>query len=267
MNQTCFLNGVSKSSMNKHDIKISVILPVYNADKHLEKTIESIVTQSYTNMEIIAINDCSNDKSLEILITYKEKDNRIKIHNLDTNAGVAVARNIGINSAQGKYIAFIDSDDIWKSDKLERQLLFMIEKGVVFSYTSIEYIDENSIIMKNKRQIKKVATYKSLLRNTVIATSTVMINKDEIHDIHMPLLRSGQDYAAWLKILRKGIVAHGIDSPLTQYRISSKSLSSNKFKSIMQVWKIQRDYENISLINRVINILFYIYNASIKRLL
>lgn len=246
---------------------VSVILPVYNAEKYLSTTIESVLNQTYSNIELIAVNDCSTDSSIDILSEYQHIDSRIKVINLKVNSGVAVARNIALENSKGKYIAFIDSDDIWRSDKIQIQIDDLVNNNGSFSYTGIEIINEKGVIIKKKRKVKRFVTYKYLLKNTVIATSSVLIDNSKIKDIRMPNLRSGQDYATWLKILRNDIIAIGLDLPLVQYRISPKSLSSNKFKSIKQVWSIQRDYENIIFIKRLINLVAFIFYAVKKKIL
>lgn len=243
---------------------VSVILPVYNAEKHLEETITSVLEQTYKNLEIIIIDDCSTDNTKSIINDFQKNHVEIKYIRQVENMGVAVARNTGIKASTGRYIAFIDSDDLWKKTKIEKQLNEIVN-GSGFSFTSIEIIDVNSSILKSKRKINKQVTYKKLLRNTQIATSSVLLDRKRIQNIKMPNLRSGQDYACWLQILRGGKIAYGIDEALVSYRITANSLSKNKFKSLKQVWQIQSRYENIPVLNRILNVIFFVINNVKKK--
>lgn len=255
-----------RGCMNINDL-VSVILPVYNSEKYLRETIDSILQQSYKELEIIIVNDNSTDSSEEIIFEYQKKSTKIKYIKQIKNQGVAVARNTAIEKSTGRFLAFIDSDDIWYSEKLEKQIAMLVENKIGFSFTAIELIDENSCTYKSKRNVKTVVDYKYLLTNTIIATSTVVIDKNVIGSFFMPLMRSGQDYATWLSILRKGFKAYGINESLVKYRVTQHSLSNNKFKSIKQIWYIQKNYENIHFVKRLYNLLAFVIHAVKKRYL
>lgn len=240
---------------------VSVIIPIYNSEKYIEETIESVLNQTYTNFEIIIVDDCSSDKSGIIARQYKEVHSNIKYVLQEKNEGVAVARNKGISIAKGRYIAFLDSDDIWDINKLSKQLEFMDKKNAKLSFTAIEMIDENGNLLKEKREVKEIIDYNFLLKNTMIPTSSVIVDRSISGEFNMTLRRSGQDYSTWLKLLRDGDLAYGINEALVKYRIRNNSLSSKKLKSIRQVWDIQTKDENINKINAYINILFFIINA------
>lgn len=240
---------------------VSVIIPVYNAETFIKDAIISVENQTYKKTEIIIIDDCSTDNSAKIIKELCNTYPNIIYHLQAANYGVAVARNTGIDIAKGRYIAFLDSDDQWKKDKLQKQLGLMKQKSAGFVFTAIEMIDKDDIIKKTKRRIKTEVTYNYLLRNTVIATSSVLIDRNIVKKFHMPLMRSGQDYATWLLILRKGIVAYGLDEALTRYRIGNKSLSSNKLKSIKQVFCIQVGQEKINPIHAMYNACWFVLYA------
>ena len=172
-----------------------------------------------------------------------------------------MARNTALTLASGRYVAFLDSDDIWLPDKLERQLNLMKSENCPFCYAAIDFMDETGTILKGKRNIRETCDYHFLLRNTVIATSTVVVDRNRMGDFQMPLRRGGQDYATWLMLLRDGEVARGINVVLAHYRISSNSLSSNKWKSIKQVWQIQTRDEGICKAKVVWNECCFIWNA------
>ncbi|MEG1313268.1 MAG: glycosyltransferase family 2 protein [Bacilli bacterium] len=251
----------------KYDNQIvSVIIPVYNAEKYVEQTILSAINQSYLEIEIIVIDDCSKDNSKKIIEKIATRHSNIVYHLQNVNQGVAVARNRALQLAQGRYVAFLDSDDLWNKYKISIQIKQLNTFNASFSYTAIEMIDDKGNNLKGKRKIKSTITYKELLKNTMIATSSVVIDRNIVGDFQMPLIRSGQDYATWLMLLRSGIDARGVDEALVKYRVANNSLSSNKFKSIEQVWKIQVHQEGIAPIYAGYNTFCFILNALKKYL-
>ena len=246
--------------------KVSVIIPIYNAEKYLRKTLDSIIVQTYKDIEIVLVDDCSDDDSANIIKEYIQKYPEIVYFLQETNQGAGAARNKALELATGQYVAFLDSDDIWYPNKVAKQLELMKKRNCPFSYTAIEMIDENDNLLKNKRNIKETCDYKYLLHNTIIATSSVIIDRTILGDFRMPLRRGGQDYATWLMLLRNGCIARGINEALVKYRISSNSLSSNKFKSIKQIWEIQTQDEEINKLRVCLNTFRFIINALKKYL-
>lgn len=241
--------------------RVSVITPVYNAARFIVGTVESAVSQTYQDIEIILVDDCSKDNSAEIIAELQKRYPNIVYHRQEINQGAGVARNKALELATGRYVAFLDSDDLWLPEKIEKQLSLMKEKNCPFCYAAIDFMDEEGNIIKGKRNIKETCDYKYLLHNTIIATSTVVVDRNAMGDFQMALRRGGQDYATWLKLLRNGTVAHGINDVLSHYRITSNSLSSNKWKSIKQVWQIQTQDEKISKSKVVWNECCFIWNA------
>ncbi|MGG3689495.1 glycosyltransferase family 2 protein [Caldifermentibacillus hisashii] len=240
---------------------VSVIIPVYNSGKFIAKTLDSVLNQTYKQIEIIIVDDCSTDNSQQIINDYLVSHDNIIYHRLEVNSGAAVARNKALDLAKGKYVAFLDSDDLWYPKKIEKQLELMQQKKAAICYTAIEMIDENDNLIKGKRNVLEMINYKFLLKNTMIATSTVIIDRELTGRFQMPLIRSGQDYATWLMLMRNGTLAYGINEPLTSYRKSSNSLSSKKYKNIVKVWRIQRYQENINSIRTLFNACSYALNA------
>lgn len=252
---------------NKYtDGLLSIIIPVYNAEKYIGTTLNSIYEQTYKNFEIILVDDCSSDNSAGIIKEEMNGHPEIVYHLQEKNMGAAVARNTALSIAKGRYVAFLDSDDIWKPEKTEKQLRLLEEKDGAFSFTAIEMIDDNGEIVKKKRKVKEKVNYKFLLHNTMIPTSSVIIDRNKTGDFTMPLRRSGQDYATWLQLLRDGTIAYGINEALVQYRVGHKSLSSNKFKSIKQVWEIQTRDEHINKFSAFFNVICFGFNALKKYL-
>ena len=232
---------------------VSIITPVYKAERVIGETIRSVQAQTYRHWEMILVDDCSPDHSAQIIKELAANDSRIRYHRLERNSGAAVARNTAISLAKGEYLAFLDSDDLWAPEKLEHQLAFMTEHHAAFSFTRIQMIDTEGTIVKADVPIPAKADYKYLLRHTVIATSTVVVNRRMTGDFSMPLRRGGQDYATWLQLLRTTDAAYGLNECLTSYRTGGQSLSSNKFKSIQQVYTIQTEDEHIGKIPAAFN--------------
>lgn len=240
---------------------VSVIMPIYNAEKYLTDTLESIFIQDYEKIEIVLVDDCSKDSSAKIILNLQEKHPEIVYYLQEKNMGAGAARNKALEIAKGQYVAFLDSDDIWMPDKISRQIELMNAKKSPFSYAAIEMMDEKGETIKGKRNIKENCDYRYLLHNTIIATSSVVIDRMVLGDFRMPLRRGGQDYATWLMLLRDGAVAQGINETLVRYRVARGSLSSNKFKSIKQVWEIQTQDEKINKVSAAFHVMCFGFNA------
>lgn len=241
--------------------RVSVITPVYNVEKYIYKTLESIFAQTYKNIEIILVDDCSTDDSKKVIAKYIEMHPEIKYFEQPKNMGAGAARNKCLELASGQYVAFLDGDDIWMPEKTDRQIALMKKKNSPFSYTAIEMIDESGETIKTKRKLKENCDYKYLLHNTIIATSSVIINRKVFGDFYMPLRRGGQDYATWLMLLRNGTVACGINETLVRYRVGRNSLSASKYKSVKQVWEIQTQVEKINKISAMYHVSCFTFNA------
>ncbi|MDC7286906.1 glycosyltransferase family 2 protein [Blautia schinkii] len=247
---------------------VSVVTPVYNAGKVIDKTLESIFNQTYKKIEIVLVDDCSKDNSREVIEKYKEKHPEILYYCQETNQGAGAARNKALELAKGQYVAFLDADDMWHPEKIEKQINLLKKKNGAFSYTAIQMVDENDNVVKTKRKVKEQVDYNFLLHNTMIATSTVVVDRTKLGDFRMPLRRGGQDYATWLMLLRDGTIAYGINEALEDYRVGNKdSLASKKGKSVRQVWEIQTQDEGISKIVAVFNIFCFCVNAAKKYLI
>jgi teichuronic acid biosynthesis glycosyltransferase TuaG len=245
---------------------VSVITPVYNAEKFISKTLDSVLAQTYENFEHILVDDCSTDSSAEIIGEYAQHDARVKYVKLEKNSGAAAARNKALSLAEGRYVAFVDSDDEWKKDKLARQIELMREKGYGFTYTAIEMIDEEGKVVKSKRPVAPVVDYNYLLSNTVIACSSVVIDRSVSGPFLMPDVRKGQDFATWLSLLRGGMKAYGIDEALVRYRLVQGSISSNKFGALKRTWHIYRDVEHIGFFKSARHFSLYALHALKKYL-
>lgn len=243
--------------------KISIITPLYNGEKYIEETILSVIKQTYNNWEMLIVDDCSSDNSPNIVKKYVEQDKRIKHIRLEKNSGAAIARNKAIEIAEGEYIAFLDSDDLWKKEKLEKQINFMKENNYAISFTEYEEINENgkklNILIKSPQ---KPVTYRSYLLTNPIGCLTGMYSVKKLGKVYMPLLKNREDTGFWLNILKKD-VAYSLKENLADYRVRKGSLSFNKFSLIKFHWNLYREVEKLSLIES----LFYLMMSIITKVL
>ncbi len=245
---------------------VSIITPVYNAERFLSDTIKSVQNQTYKNCEILLIDDCSKDNSAQIIKEFQKYDNRIKYIKLKKNSGASVSRNEGIRNAKGRFIAFVDSDDIWKPEKLEIQIKYMLKENLGFTFTSYRYMKENGELTNKIAKAPSKINYNGLLKNTIIGCSTVVIDREIVDYFEMPLVRRGQDTATWLQILRKEKYAYGIEQDLVNYRLVGESLSSNKIIALKRTWNTYRNVEKLGLLKSSYVFCFYVFNAIKKRI-
>lgn len=246
---------------------VSIIIPVYNAACFIESTIQTVLDQTYSEWELILIDDKSTDDSIKLITPYLKRDKRIKLLKNNTNLFAGPSRNKGVDDARGRFIAFLDADDLWSPSKLKKQVSFMLEKDCAFSFTGYEFANEDGTPNGKKVNVPATISYKQLLKNTTISTITVMFDTTKLSktEIMMPDIRSGQDMATWLSVLRHIGVAHGLNENLSFYRRSSGTLSSNKLKALRRTWGLYRNFEHLSLPVSVYNFIGYGYNAVKRR--
>ncbi|HDR7914040.1 MULTISPECIES: glycosyltransferase family 2 protein [Bacillus] len=226
---------------------VSVITPSYNSIRFIGETILSVQNQSYENWEMIIVDDASTDQSLAKIKEIIEGDSRIRLLSLKENVGAAKARNLALEEARGRYIAFLDSDDIWLPHKLQTQLLFMEEMNVAFSYASYSLIDENGNGLNREVNVPKSVDYHRLAGNTIIGCLTVMIDREKIPHIEMPSVQP-EDTALWLNLLDEGHEAKGIQQVLAKYRIVQNSVSRNKIRAAFRYWKLLREQKRLNAV-------------------
>lgn len=226
---------------------VSIITPSYNAEKYLSHTIESVLAQTYQNWEMLIVDDCSPDNANQLIENYAAKDSRIKLIKLEKNSGAAVARNKAIELASGRYIAFLDSDDRWVPHKLERQISFMQENQVAFSYTAYEKLNEDGMVVGRMGVPNKV-NYSDLLKVCSIGCLTAIYDAEMLGKIYMPLIRKGQDLGLWLRILKKIPYAYGLNEVLAQYQLRPDSISAKKGEKARYIWQLYREIEELGRI-------------------
>lgn len=250
-----------------NDNLVSIITPVYNAERFLRQTIDSVLRQEYKCWEMILVDDCSTDNSEKIIKEYMKNDSRIKYIRLEVNSGAAVSRNIAIENSNGRYIAFLDSDDIWTPSKLKVQIEFMKKNNIGFSFSDYKVMTEEGQEINRVIRVPKEIDYKGYLKNTIIGCLTVVIDRKICGDFYMVNIRKNQDMATWLAIMKTGRKAYGINECLGVYRLVDGSISNNKIKAAKSVWKTYREVEKFNIIRSFYYFSGYSINAVKKRVL
>jgi glycosyltransferase involved in cell wall biosynthesis len=240
---------------------VSIITPSYNSASFIKESINSVLSQTYENWEMIIVDDASKDNTTEIIEEYIKKDSRIKLIRLEKNSGPAIARNEAIKKAKGRYIAFLDSDDFWHKDKLTKQLAFMQDKDVALSYTGYYTVDEDTSNPMGLMEVVDSVDYHTLLKQNIIGCLSVIYDSEKLEKMYMPDISKRQDFALWLKILKKIPVACGLNEPLAYYRVRTASISSNKFKASLYNWKLYKDIEKLPLYKAIYYFAWYTYNS------
>jgi glycosyltransferase involved in cell wall biosynthesis len=231
------------------DALISIITPNYNCERFIAQTIESVLAQTYKNWEMLIVDDCSTDGSYEETLKYAAKDNRIKVYRMEQNSGAAVCRNKAIELSHGDYLAFLDSDDLWCPEKLEKQLRFMIGNECDFSFTEYEHIDEEGKALGLKARVIKRLTYRKLLLHCFPGCLTVMYRQNLMSKIYCDNIKKNNDHALFLCVLKNCNKAMGLPKNLAKYRIRQNSISRNKLKMIKPYITVLHDFEGINIIN------------------
>ncbi len=239
---------------------VSIITPSYNAAKYIADTIQSVQAQTYTNWEMIIADDCSTDNTDEVVQNFLT-DTRIRYIKNEKNSGAAETRNNAISKAQGRWIAFVDSDDIWAADKLEKHIAFMKEKEAALSFTHYTVVDEEGKEVALYAPKKEEYTYKMILKHCSIGCSTAIYDREKLGTVYMPTnAEKREDFACWLQILRTGVNAFCLHESLTRYRVHRQSVSSSKGKMIKYQWRVYRRVEKLGFFKS----LYYMCHWAIK---
>lgn len=231
---------------------VSIITPTYNCSKYIGETIESVLNQTYKNFEMIIVDDASTDNTEEVVNSYHDK--RIKYVKLKTNSGPAVARNTAMELAKGKYMAFLDSDDIWVSDKIEKQIKFIKKNKYKIICSNYEQIDEKGNKLNKTISCKKKVNYNGILLSCPVGNSTVFYDVSKLGKFKIPNIRKRNDDALWLQMLKKEEYIYGQREVLMQYRLRENSVSSNKLDLIKYHWQLYREIEHLSVIRSIFHI-------------
>lgn len=229
---------------------VSIIMPTYNCGKFIAQAIDSVLAQTITDWELVIVDDCSGDNTAEIIQEYRMKDCRIQCHFLDHNCGPAAARTQAIQHASGKYVAFLDSDDIWHPLKLEKQIAYMEEIGADLSATAYRKMNVDGYLLPTVCYPPRKMDYVSCIRNgDPIGNLTVMYNQERLGKFEVPPIRKRCDFALWLQILKRTPYCYGLQENLAFYRYGrADSVSSNKLDLIRYHWQLYREIEGHGLL-------------------
>lgn len=244
---------------------VSVIMPVYNSGTYLYGAVKSVILQTYSNWELLIIDDCSTDKSAAIIQQYVQQDSRIHYLKTDKPSGSpTLPRNIGIQHARGRFIAFLDSDDMWLPNKLEEQLILFDNEDTAIVYSDYEKISEQGI--RNQRIVSapNSTNYNHLLRGNVIGCSTALYDTGKVGKVYFENV-SHEDYVLWLTILKKGFIARNTRNVQALYRVRTSSVSSNKWKALLWQWNIYINVEKVGYTRAAYYFLSYLIKAYKKR--
>ena len=244
---------------------VSIIIPYYKKKKYISTTINSAISQSYKNIEIIIVYDDENYDDLKVLEEIKKKDERIKIIKNKKKMGAGLSRNIGISSAKGNYIAFLDADDAWEVDKLRKQMSFMTDNNYLVSHTSYQIVDEDKNVIAN-RVARSFYNLEDLLKSCDIGTSTVIIKKSIFGDqIKFPSIKTKEDFVLWLRILERDIKIYGLDKNLSKWTKSNSSLSSSTIQKLMDGFRVYNKYMNFNSLKSLYYLICLSLNFIIKK--
>lgn len=247
---------------------ISIVIPVHNAEKYIKETLDTVIAQTWDHWELLLVLNGCEDRSEAVIRDFQQNhsDRSIRIITENEQKGAAMARNRGVNEARGRYIAYVDADDLWHPQKLEHLLGFMKQKDAAFVYSGYEFADEWGKGTGKVVHVPEKLVYKEALKNTTIFTSTVMFDLDKLskEQIQMPCMKS-EDTALWWKILRQGYTAFGLNENLVLYRRPKKSLSSNKVEAVRRIWNLYRKAEGLSVISSAYHFCFWAVRAVHRR--
>lgn len=225
---------------------VSIITPAFRAEAVISETIKSVIAQTHANWEMLIAEDCSPDNTREVIRQWARTDPRIQLIALEQNGGPAMARNAALERASGRWIAFLDSDDLWLPQKIERTLAHALEHQAALSFTGFRRMTADGQSIGRYVDAPQRLSYRQLLGNTAIATSTVLIDRNVTGDIRMKKTYY-DDFDCWLQILKRGHSAYGLNEDLMHYRVLGQSVSRNKRRSAAHVWRAYRDLEELSL--------------------
>ncbi|GAA71502.1 glycosyltransferase family 2 protein [Pseudoalteromonas sp. BSi20439] len=242
---------------------VSIIMPAHNVSGFIAESISSVLNQTYDNWELIIVDDCSTDSTVDVIKPFL-KDERVKLLQNEYNLGGAGSRNVAIKAAQGRYIAFLDSDDLWTGDKLEKQLGYMQTHNVGFSFSSYSIISEQGELLETLLVPNKV-TFKQLLKHNYIGCLTAIYDAKPFGKVYMPLVKKRQDFALWLELLKKFEYAKGYKESLGFYRIREGSLSRSKFDAFKYYWLVLRKVGKLNVLPATLNLLCYLIIVFLKK--
>ena len=241
------------------DDLVSIITPTYNSEEYIFATIQSVQNQTYTNWELLIIDDCSTDKTIEIIFNLIKLDSRIKLVALTENKGTGIARNTGVSNSKGSYISFLDSDDLWKPNKLEKQLSFMKENHLPFTFSFYECIDEEGINLKIRKEAPSLITYEKLFFCNYIGNSTAIYDARILGRVPIDKIRKRQDWMLWLTILKKIKIVKPVPEVLAYYRVRKNSISSSKIELLKFNFNVYNKFHKMNFFTSLRCVIIFIF--------
>lgn len=250
---------------------VTIVMPLYNCELYVAEAIDSVIAQTYTNWDLIIVDDCSTDRSAEIVKEYECKFENIRLVSCAANGGAANARNVGLDYVTGQFLAFFDADDVWLPTKLEQQIAFMRSLPSYMCFTSYETIESNGE-HRNYVHVPVCLGYKEFLKNTVTCSHTIMFNLDKVRIDWLRVTTGGRDYDfpedmdAWCSVLKHDVVSNGLDEVLAKNRKHGKSRSSNKLHAVQRTWNQYRKNEDMSVVSSLYYLSWQLFHAVLKRI-
>lgn len=242
---------------------VSILTPTYNTEKFIRATLESVQNQTYKNWEMILVDDASTDQTVSVIEEFVQNDSRIKLFKLDKNSGNGFARNAALDKASGKYIAYLDSDDLWCSDKLEKQIQFLKTNNLHFTFSYYDSIDEEGNSLKRMVESPNPLTYKQLFFCNYVGNLTAIYDVEYFGKIKLESSEKRQDWRIWLTILKQIKTAEAIPEPLAFYRIRKNSISSSKFKLIKHNFGVYREFHGYNLVFSILLMMRFLFTQLI----
>lgn len=239
---------------------ISIIMAAYNTEKTIEQAINSVSSQTYTNFELLVVNDCSKDRTVELVKDIVAKDSRVRLISNVKNSGVSYTRKHGLEEAKGDWIAILDSDDAWEPEKLEKQIVLQRKTNADLLFTGSAFMDSEGHPIDWCLHAPKEVTYRQLLKQNVLSNSSALVRKELYAKYYAIGDGMHEDFAIWLSILKEGKKAYGVDEPLLIYRIAKSSKSGNKVKAARMNWNTYR-YVGLNLMEAIYYECWYIFNG------
>lgn len=242
---------------------VSIIMAAYNAEKTIELAIESVLNQTYSNFELLVINDCSKDGTAKLVEAFSAKDNRVRLISNEKNSGVSYTRKHGLEEAKGSWIAILDSDDAWTPEKLEKQIALQKRMNADLLFTGSAFMDSDGRPIDWYLHAPAEVTYRQLLKQNVLSNSSALVRK-ELYAKHYAIGDGmHEDFAIWLSILKEGKKAYGVDEPLLIYRIAKSSKSGNKIKAAKMNWNTYR-YVGLNVVEAAYYEAWYMFKNVMK---
>jgi len=245
---------------------VSIVVPCYNAGAYLGATLDSVLAQTFTDWECVVIDDASRDDSSTVLARYAERDARIRAVYQAVNGGAAAARNAGLAVIRGRYLAFLDSDDHWLPEKLEKQVAYLRETGAPLVHTSYRFIDEKGHFLPGGVKASDRVDLRTYMRNTEIGMSTSLLDREKVGEFSFRDIRLCQDTHLWLVLLRRGLVSRGMAETLVHYRVREGQISGSKVAMAKQVYALYREIDEVGLTTQLFSFASYAFNGFRKRM-